>query len=714
MKTLISAFVLLVTAVNPPNQAGQDRATVIIEVYSGDRPVEQAEVSIGNLISVTDSRGETVIQLAPGNVTVRVDRFGFTSKQVPLLVTAGEPLRVRVSLDREVTHTEEVTVTATRTETRLEDEPLHIEVVTQEEVDEKTMMTPGDIAMLLNETSGVRVQVTSPSLGAANVRIQGLRGRYTLLLADGLPLYGGQTGAIGLLQIPPLDLGQVEVLKGVASALYGPSALGGVINLISRRPRTAEQEVLFNQTTRGGTDSILWLAKPVNQRVSYSLLAGGHFQREKDIDGDGWADLPGYRRGVFRPRLYWDNGSGRSLFATAGVLVENREGGALDSSFSENLNTRRIDGGIVARLAMGSKLLTVRGSAMTQRHRHQFGDVIENDAHSTMFTETAVSGSRGKHVWVVGSAIQADLYRSRDVARFDYTYFTPSVFAQDEYALTSSMTVSASARMDRHNRYGTFLNPRISTLVRFGYGVTGRVSAGTGVFVPTPFTEETEAIGLSRVAALSALKPERARSGSADVGWSSETVDINFSVFASNVRNTLMLEPSTAVTPQPLRIENASEPTRTAGTEMFVRTRQGPFTIALSHTYVRSTEISREFAQRAEVPLTPKHAAAITAYWEREDRGRIGFEAFYTGRQRLEDNPYRGVSVPYWLLGGLVEKRFGPASVYVNAENLGNLKQSRHDPLLRPRRNFEGQFTVDQWAPLDGRVINGGIRFRFN
>src|SRR5206468_6748000 len=106
-------------------------------------------------------------------------------------------------------------------------------------------------AMLLNETSGLRVQVTSPSLGAANVRIQGLRGRYTQILADGLPLYGGQTGAIGLLQIPPLDLGQVEVLKGVASALYGSSALGGVINLVSRRPETVEREFLLNQTSRG-------------------------------------------------------------------------------------------------------------------------------------------------------------------------------------------------------------------------------------------------------------------------------------------------------------------------------------------------------------------------------------------------------------------------------------------------------------------------------
>jgi iron complex outermembrane receptor protein len=75
------------------------------------------------------------------------------------------------------------------------------------------------------------VQSTNPSLGGANVRIQGLRGRYSLILADGLPLYGGQAGGLGLLQIPPVDLGRVEVIKGTASALYGSSALGGVINL---------------------------------------------------------------------------------------------------------------------------------------------------------------------------------------------------------------------------------------------------------------------------------------------------------------------------------------------------------------------------------------------------------------------------------------------------------------------------------------------------
>ena len=113
---------------------------------------------------------------------------------------------------------------------RLEDQPMRVEVLDREEIEEKMLMTPGDIVMMLNEMGGMRVQTTSPSLGAASVRIQGMRGRYTRVLSDGLPLFG-DVGGLGLLQIPPMDLGQVEVIKGVASALCGAGAMGGVVNL---------------------------------------------------------------------------------------------------------------------------------------------------------------------------------------------------------------------------------------------------------------------------------------------------------------------------------------------------------------------------------------------------------------------------------------------------------------------------------------------------
>lgn len=170
-----------------------------------------------------------------------------------------------------------------------------VEVIDGEEIAEKVAMSPGDIAMMLNETRGLRVRATNPSLGGANVRIQGLRGRYSLLLADGLPRYCGQAGGLGLLQIPPVDLGRVEIIECTASALYGSSTLGGVIDLVSRRPGAeAERTALVNQASRGGTDAVFFGSQPVSERIGATLLAGVHTQRRNDLDADGWSDMPGY------------------------------------------------------------------------------------------------------------------------------------------------------------------------------------------------------------------------------------------------------------------------------------------------------------------------------------------------------------------------------------------------------------------------------------
>ena len=111
-----------------------------------------------------------------------------------------------------------------------------------------------------------------------------------------------------------MDLGQVEVIKGVASALYGAGAMGGVINLLSRRPDAEPgEEFLLNRSTRGATDAVTFLSRSFARGWSGSLLGGGHWQETNDVDDDAWADLPGYSRGVVRPRVFWDGGGGRTF-----------------------------------------------------------------------------------------------------------------------------------------------------------------------------------------------------------------------------------------------------------------------------------------------------------------------------------------------------------------------------------------------------------------
>jgi iron complex outermembrane receptor protein len=699
------AWVLILALIFPFRVAAtpQDGTLIVTARTESGEPAPQVEVQAGGQAAVTDGQGRATLQLPAGPVEVHLERYGLGAKNVRATVTAGQTARVTVELESEAVVKEEISVMATRSDVLIEDEPLKVEVLDKDEVEEKTSMTPGDVAMLLNETSGLRVQVTSPSLGAANVRVQGLRGRYTQILADGLPLYG-QTGSIGILQIPPVDLGRVEVIKGVASALYGSSALGGVINLVSRQPRRAERELLFNGTSRRGNDNVFWLAEPGKNGWAYSLLGGAHFQGRSDIDKDGWADLPAYNRGILRPRFYKDNGAGHSLFITTGATIEDRAGGS--ASFPEQLRTRRFDAGLVGRYVVGNKLISIRGSAMTQRLRHQFGPTLEHDHQETYFAETAINGTKGSHSWAAGSAVQVDSYRSHEVSRFDYTYATPAVFGQDEFPISSHISLSASGRADFHSKYGSFFNPRLSALLKLRNDWTLRVSSGTGVFAPTPFTEETEAVGLSRVQPLGRLQAERAWSSSADLGWKKSWLELNGTVFTSNVRHAVRLNES-------MQIVNAAEPTRTAGSEILARIRSGDFNIVVAHTFTHSTELDFQTGARNLVPLTPKHTATFDFLWEEEGKSRFGLEGYYTGSQRLEYNPYRDHSLPYWVFGVLFERRFGPLRFFINGEDLADFRQTRYDPLVRPTQNFDGRWTVDAWSPLEGRVINAGVRFGF-
>jgi len=611
---------------------------------------------------------------------------------------------------------DEVIVQATRSGRRVQDEPIRVEVINREEIEEKIIMRPGNVAMLLSETGGLRVQVTAPALGAANVRVQGMRGRYTQLLTDGLPLYGGQS--IGLLQIPPTDLGQVEVIKGAASALYGPAALGGVINLVSRRP-TSEPlgEILLNLTSRDAQDATGYASGPLGGEWRHSVTLGAHRQGRRDLDGDGWADIPGYERWTVRPRLFWTGQDGAKAFVTLGAMGEDRTGGTLPgrvvsdgTPFLQGQDTRRFDLGAVAEFPLaGVVAFHLRAAGLTQQHDHRFGPVTEDDRHDTAFAEASVSGNTAATSWLAGVAVQRDAYRSKTFPAFDYTHSTPAAFAQVEHDLRPDFTVAASARFDAHSDYGDRLSPRVSMLYRPGPW-TLRASIGRGFYAPTPFVEEVEAAGLGRLEPLAGLEAEVAESASLEGGYRRGPLEANVVLFATHIHDAVQLVPGA---PDRVRLANVAGTTRTGGVEALLRYRFDHLTLTGNYVYVDATEPDPSGLGRREIPLTPRHTAGVVAMWERHGWGRVGVEAYYTGRQSLDDNPYRTRSKPYLELGVLAERTFGNVSVFLNLENLLNVRQTKHDPLVLPARARDGRWTVDAWAPTDGFIANGGIRVRF-
>lgn len=619
---------------------------------------------------------------------------------------------------------ENIIVQATRSGRIADEQAMRIELINREEITEKATMRPGNISMLVAETGGVRVQTTSPALGSANIRLQGLYGRYTQLLADGLPLYGNQAASIGLLQIPPTDLGRVEIIKGSASSLYGGSALGGVINLVSRQPKDERTgELLVNLTTRDGQDATTYLESPLTASLKGSITAGAHHQKAEDTNSDDWIDLPGYERYTVRPRLFWDNNDGKTLYLTTGYMTENRRGGNIDgglvpsgNSFLQAQTSERSDAGLVFSTPISDLYtLSARASAMVQEHEHVFGEVLEYDKHEGYLAETTLSSYSEKSEWLVGLAFQSDRYSSQSYSDFDFTYSVPAVFGQIDFELLSYLSTSVSVRVDDHSEFGTQLSPRISGLYRHG-DLSIRGSYGEGYYAPTPFVEEIEANGLSRLEAFQDLKEEQAHTLSLDFTYRFDNIESSLTLFASDIKNTTELEEfslSNNNIVNRVRLINKSGTSKIKGSELLLRYYWKDLKLTASYLYLDTQEQKLDTTGKQEIALTPKHSAGFVAMWEQHGNFRAGFEAYYTGSQRLNNNPYIERSSPYWHLGLMGEITMGNKSWFINLENLLDIKQNDEHPLLLESQTASGQWTTDIWSRNDGFIVNAGLRLKF-
>jgi outer membrane receptor for ferrienterochelin and colicins len=357
----------------------------------------------------------------------------------------------------------------------------------------------------------------------------------------------------------------------------------------------------------------------------------------------------------------------------------------------------------------------LRASGMVQDHEHRFGPVVEDDRHESYLMEASVAGAAGGTNWVAGAAFQSEVYSSDLFPGFDYTYDVPGLFGQVDHDLTEDFSVSVSGRLDDHSAYGTQFSPRASVLYRPG-DWTFRGSLAEGYFAPTPFVEEIDAAGLSRLEPLSGLSEETARTASFDTTYKRGRIEANATLFASDVEGATRLESFASVpggAPDRVRLVNTQGTTELRGTELLLRYLWGDFKLTGSYLFIDSSEPDDVGTGRQEVALTPQHTAGMVAMWERHGEFRLGVEMYYTGEQRVEDSPFRTVSDGYLDVGILGEITRGPASWFINAENILGVRQTKEESLLRPQRAPDGQWTTDIWSRNDGFVLNGGVRLKF-
>lgn len=671
--------------------------------------------------AVTDAKGVARLTLPVGGQVIVLTRVGFKSSRVNVVVVRDSVIAIKVTatMTEAAMEMEDVKVSATRTERLAGETPIRVEVVDEMEVDEKTLMSPSGISMLLHETPGLRVQPSAPGLGTGSVRILGLPGQYTVMLADGLPLFGASSSALGPLDISPVDLQRVEIIKGAASALYGGQALGGVINLVAKPP-TGKKEILLNRRTMGVTDGATWLSHRFATGVGMSLLAAGTTQTAQDVDDDGWADQARASRWSVRPRLSAVDSRGRSLFLTAGYGFDDRTGGTLGTArapdgtiFRESLKSNRADIGATLRIPLrDAGNVSMRLAFANNTREREFGlGPREDDVTSTGFVELTRSFDSPRQAIVLGGALQFDDFKNELNASFDHRWFTPGAFVTAE-RVVGPLTVSASVRGDVHPDAGFQLTERLAVLAKPAEGWSVRGSVGTGYSAPVARTEETEAMGLRAVRPNGELAPEKSLGAMLDLNGQLAGAEVLLTAYGSAISRAIQLADVPGI-PGQAEFSNALSTARVGGVEALAIWRFAGGKFLGTYGYARGSRPDATTGVREAMPLLPRHRVGGDLMLERPGVYRMGFEGTWFGKQSLDENPFRTSSKPYVYLMAIAARQFGAFELVANFENLLNVRQTDTDPLVRRTPGMAGRWTTDVWAPLEGFMANVAIRYRW-
>lgn len=686
-------------------------------------PGATAKVKGTTLGAIADSEGAIEILNIPiDEQEIEISFVGYKTETLelnfPLTVTG--PFVIALSSSHG--ELDEVIISSTRSSRTIADIPTRVEFIAGEELDEKGNMKPGDIRMLLNESTGIQTQQTSATSANASIRIQGLDGRYTQILKDGFPMYAGFSGGLGLLQTPPLDLKQVEVIKGSTSTLYGGGAIAGLVNLISRVP-TEERELkfLFNGTSALGLDLNGFYSEK-SDKVGVTLFAARNSNEPYDPADIGLTAIPKYERYTVNPKLFVDLTDKTSMNIGFNFITEDRIGGdikfiegngnASNTYFEEN-DSRRFS----TQFSLNHKINEANSVNLKNSVNH-FDRTVETPGYkfdgvqNSTFTELNYIVNSEKSEWIAGLNLWTDDFTEKqltDTPLRDYSQITFGAFVQNNITLSKKITLETGLRGDYVVDYGFVFLPRVSLLFKPSSTLSTRIGGGFGYKAPTIFTEESERIQYQDVLPISSEtnKLERSYGANWDLNYKTELpgevgVSINHLFFYTYLNDPLVLTPSGTA----FEFVNLNGFMDSKGTETNVKIEFRAFKLFVGHTF---TDAKIHYSgTTVQNPLTAKHRVNNVLMYELEEKWKIGLEAYYFSRQRLNDNTY---GKEYWICGFMIEKLWEHFSLFVNFENFLDTRQTRFDSIYTGTIS-NPQFR-DIYAPVDGFVINGGLKLNF-
>ncbi|MDR3652759.1 MAG: TonB-dependent receptor [Paludibacter sp.] len=663
----------------------------------------------------TDSIGNVELSNIPnGEQEFTCSMIGYKTNNLELKFPLKANDAITVYLDQSTEDLDEVTVTSVRTNSRIESIPTRVEVLGTEDINEENGIMPGNLLGIVGDVAGIQMQQVSASSGNTYARIQGLNGRYTQLLKDGMPLYGGLSGSFSLMQTPPLDLKQIEIIKGSCSTLYGGDAIAGIINLVSKEPSLQQDaSATVNETSLGETNLNAFTSKRY-KTFGYTLFAGQTWRKATDINNDGLSDASKIGSTVIHPRLQFYFSPKTTLTVDYSGTFDNRTGGdmryfstANDSLYHVQIQSSRNSASarLVDNISENSNLtVKVSGSNVQQTIGTKWYDF--KAAQSLFYSEVSYFRQLKNMNWVAGMNVNGDNFSnlSPQIPLDSYFNQTIGAFVQNTYNPTAALTIESGFRADYQPKYGWFPLPRLSVMYKFSNEITARINGGLGYKAPIPVNYLDPEVDLNHLASVNGLRPEHSQGINADFnyqkGFGETNITLNQSFFASSISSPIDSLPNQSK----IVLYNANKPVVTYGAQTYSRIKIDELEIYLSYVY---TEIKKLYQANQTPVCTPKHEISNTNIYEMNKHWVFGLENSLIAGQ-LDQN-YHNVPA-YYILAAMVQYKTGHFSIVLNGENLLDVRQSRYEKL------FDGTIDNPQfhqfWAPIEGRIVNLSVTWK--
>ncbi len=687
----------------------------------------KASIKGTNNGALANADGEIILSnILNGKQIIRFSYVGYKTVEQEFEFPLRQQIEVVFLSSNTENLLDEVIVQGTRSNRSIAKIPTRVEVLT-EEIDEAATMDPSKISHLLTHSTGIQVQQTSATSNTANVRIQGLDGRYTQILKDGFPLYGGFSGSLSIMQIPPLDLRQIEYIKGSASTLYGGGAISGLINIISKEPTSEETILHLNASHIGAFDVNMFTSKKY-EKIGFTLLAQRNSHKAFDADKDGFTDMPELEKFNFNPKLVFYVSDKTNLSIGGTFTTEKRQGGDIKLLNNEALSTTHFykEKNEVSRITTQTKLSHKITENQTFEFRNSFnlfdrsllitptfldGEYKFEGKQFSSFSELSYSFKKKKNVLITGINFYSDDFTETPLQSINLRNEdrkTLGAFANYTFDLGEKVAIESGFRGDYVLNDKFYLLPRVSALFKWTNRLSTRIGGGLGYRNASIFNQESELLGYKNVLAINrnTTKAEQSYGGNADIGYKfpiNEKMFINFNqmFFYTYLNSPLVLQNNGTN----YEFVNAKGYTKSMGTETFFKFGFYDFVLFVGYTY---TDATNHFSgNKSNVSLTPKHSLKGDLLYALPGKWRIGVDYELKSGQTLSN----GNQTPsFWTYGAVVEYYYKKFTFFGNIENVFDYRQTRQESLISGPNNTP-QFT-EVWAPLDGFVFNFGLKIK--